>query len=246
MEVKDAFDLIRDGVSKYDYATCIVEGEQARELQDYESAHYYLQKAITLAGQQNNPAFLVEAYAHRFLIYKHQCQNAGDKAPLLLMHAESEIMLSLVEEFELEGHPAAVAYLRAGDYRAFKGEYGTAAQLGKIALSFIDKENFQQYVEFYAHYAHWFALADRSALNLKELLNVLEMVQKVKSIQPVRQMILESGVLLRMADVLIEFKSDDATMYLQRARSIAQHLKDSFGYAQRLVQVENLEHKRRG
>jgi hypothetical protein len=219
----------------------INQAEIAREKNQMAKALMLLDEVIWEAGTANRYDLTLDALGHKIIIWLHRFQFTGDESYLELMASEARAGYMIGTMKKVDKGFLAIMLHRLGHYHFYKKEFGEAASFAKASLAYISKKEAGKYAEYLGHYGLALALdGDKKGVQL--LVDSLEMVRKSEDLRPFHYMIVESGVLIRIA--VAAYANNDKKLFkssLAEARIIASILDKKFKMPTRLDQVNKLE-----
>jgi tetratricopeptide (TPR) repeat protein len=215
----------------------ISEGEEAREREDYPRAFERFDQAIVLAATKSDLTTLINALAHKLLIYKNLYQKTGNNWFNELMAGDAKTGLKIVEKSGLLGQPKAVILLRLGDYHINKKNYELAATAYKEGLENSDVNKPGEYAEYLSHLA-WAQglMGDKDAI--AHLKKSLEIAESDTNLRPFHRLVILSGINMRLAEVYkVQDNPEESLAALDIAEKMAKELQSEFHMPMRLKQA---------
>lgn len=201
------------------------QGEQAREHGDHALALSCLGQAIIQAGQEERYAVVVNALAHKLLIYKDLYTYTHKHIFLELMRSEAEAGLRIVEQYTLNGQPKAVMLLRLGSYFFEKEDFSAAVQYFTQAVAEIGEENMGEASEYLSYLGRAQVKAGQTDKGVGTLERALSLAEQSEDLRPFHKLVTLSGIELRLADVYFDIgRTEEAekifTIALQQSKEL--------------------------
>ncbi|MBI3952512.1 MAG: hypothetical protein HY336_00985 [Candidatus Doudnabacteria bacterium] len=219
----------------------IDKGELAREKGQNEKALSVLDKAVFVASQKKNYPSLLQALAHKLLVWKHLYLKTKDPAFLELMKSDAEAGLAIAKEKKVSKEFQAVFLLRIGHYYQYVSKYKEAVKFTKQAVNLIDEKKSGKYAEYLGHNGLSLTLSGQKQ-GLAILRKSLEIIKKAKNLRPFHKLVIHTGILMRLAISLNKFnKKSEAKDMLASAEKLAMILAKKYKMPFRLFQLNEIK-----
>lgn len=195
-------------------------GGQLREEDKHDEALQYLTLAIVAYQKEGNYRGLIDALKDRTLTWKHYFLLTNDKVYALLAQKDAEAMLAVAQEYNLEDK-LDTAYFRLGevamlfdDYRSAIDYYNKALVVYRGPLS--EKGDFRY---------HLGEAVYRSGDKIKGKKTILAGLKEIRQgageLDPFLIHVWESGVHMRLAELLKDDAPKEARKHYEEAKKIA-------------------------
>ncbi len=227
------------------YIQLVTKAEQAREQGNYLAALQYIDQAIIMAAEALAYGDVVEALAHKLLIYLHRYQENGNAVFLELMYGDVQAGIKIVDQHNIEGHPKAVMYLRAGNYFYEHSQLSESVQLLQHAIDALPNETSTgTKAEFMSHYGMLLVLTGVVDKGLRLLQQAMELAEQDSALPPYHKQIVIAGIHMRMAEAYHTLpQNDQVQIHVEAAEAIAQSLANEHSMPMRLMQIKRLKEK---
>ncbi|HJX59264.1 hypothetical protein A2V61_01060 [Candidatus Woesebacteria bacterium RBG_19FT_COMBO_47_8] len=195
-------------------------GGQLREEDKHLEALQYLTLAVVAYQKEGNYRGLIDALKDRTLTWKHLFLTSNDKAYAILAQKDAEAMLSISQEYHLEDK-LDTSYFRLGEVAMLFEDYPTAINFYQKALvvyqgPISEKGDFRYHLGE-AQYRNGQKEEGKSTI----LAGLAEIQQGASELDPFLIHVWESGVHMRLAELLREDNPFEAKKHLKLAQEIA-------------------------
>lgn len=219
----------------------IDQAEIAREKKQTDKALTLLDKAIWQAGADKQYNLILDALGHKMIIWLHQYQSSGDDCYLELMAAEARAGYMIGTAKKVDKGFLAIMLHRLGNYHYYLEEFKEASAFAKAALTNLNKKEAGRYGEYLAHYGVYSAL-EGDKKGIAHITEALHMVRQSRDLRTFHKMVVESGILIRLAIAAYAF--GDEKFYvsaLNEAQGLAKILNQEYKMPGRLDQIKKLK-----
>ncbi len=223
----------------------IDQSEKQREQGALSDALASIDNAIALAGEEANYIELLEAIAHKLEIWKSFHAKTQQSVFWELLKGDAEAGLYIAEAYNIQSHPRAVMLLRRGTYDMFRKNYEAAVDwFQKACAALPENEQAGTRAEFLGYLGEAEGNAGRIE-GITHLEQALAEVQASSDMRPFHKMVIESGIHLRVAKVLVQMgREEEARAHWQSAKNIAESLVFEHNMPSRLEQcIKFAEHR---
>lgn len=223
----------------------IDQSEKQREQGVLSDALVSIDNAIALAGEEASYIELLEAIAHKLEIWKFFHAKTQQSVFWELLKGDAEAGLYIAETYNIQGHPRAVMLLRRGTYDMFHHNYNGAVEwFEKAHAALPATEQAGTRAEFLGYLGEAEGNAGRIE-GITHLEQALAEVQASSDMRPFHKMVIESGIHLRVAKVLVQMgREEEARAHWQSAKNIAESLVFEHNMPSRLEQcIKFAEHR---
>ncbi|OGM11098.1 hypothetical protein A2W13_02830 [Candidatus Woesebacteria bacterium RBG_16_36_11] len=195
-------------------------GASLREEDKHLDALGYLTLSLFFLQQEGNYSELVDALKDRCLTWKHLFLTLKDKSYSILARKDAESMLAITEEFNLIDR-YHTSYFRLGEIDMLDEDYPNAIKNYQKAL-----ETYTGTLSEKGDYRYHLGEAKYRKGDKKEgkglILKGLEEIRKgAKELDPFLIHVWESGVHMRLAELLRKDEPKESKLHLQKAQEIA-------------------------
>jgi len=195
-------------------------GGQLREEDKHLEALQYLTLAIVAYQKEGNYRGLVDALKDRTLTWKHLFLTSKDNVYAVLAQKDAEAMLSISQEYSLEDK-LDTSYFRLGEVAMLFEDYPTAINFYQKALvvyqgPISEKGDFRYHLGE-AQYRN--GQKEQGKLTILE--GLAEIQKGASELDPFLIHVWESGVHMRLAELLREDNPFEAKKHLKLAQEIA-------------------------
>ncbi len=223
------------------YKQLIQKAEIAREHNQQTKALELLDLTLIEVGLKKRYDLMLETLAQRLIIWLHYFQSTGDASFLELLVADARAGYAIGTTKKVKKGLVAIMLHRIGHYHFYKKEFKESAIFYKASLEDLLPKDKGQIAEYTGHYALSLILSgDKKGLT--KLKQALVLASDDKKLRPFHKLIIESGLLIRLA--IASWHLKDRKMYqeyLDEAQVLALVLKDKYKMPQRLQQITYLK-----
>jgi hypothetical protein len=217
-------------------------GEVASEQGSQIQALTYWNEAFLLALTNKDYGEAINTLGHHLHIYKVYFQQTKDPTFMELLYSDVITGLRIAECNNVTGQPKSVMHLRGGTYWMYKEDFTQALEQFALALEELSKSNPKPSIqaEYLGHYGQALAKSGHTE-GFAKLKEALQIIRTHRDLRPFHQLIVESGILLRLADAYISRHDlDNARSYLKEAKPLVDELAQEHGMEMRQNQFHNL------
>jgi len=195
-------------------------GEKLREDEKYFDALNVLNQAIVKCQEESDHTTLVDVFKDITLTWKHLFLLTKDKAYAALAQKSAETMLSICQEFELK-EKLSTSYFRLGETAMVIDNYKKAINYYKKALKvYVGK--LSEKGDYRYHLGEVLYKNGEKKEGKKAMIKGLEEIRRgAHEWDPFYIHVWESGVHIRLAELLRNDEPREAREHLEKAREIA-------------------------
>jgi tetratricopeptide (TPR) repeat protein len=218
--------------------------EMAREKGNHAEALALAEQVIIAAADSGDYTRVVEALAHKLIIYKHKFQASNNQVFNVLMYGDVQAGLKIITEHNISGHPVAVMHMRAADYFFWRKEYSESIPFYEQALKHADKNKKGEYAEFLSHLGMAEIMAGKTDEGRQKVEQSLSLAEADNALRPFHKLTVTSGILFRLsASYGQQGNKEKFEEYFSRAMEQAQILKNEYTMPMRTIQGEALRQR---
>jgi tetratricopeptide (TPR) repeat protein len=196
-------------------------GAQFREEDKHQEALQYLTVAIVAYQDVGNFAGLIDALKDRTLTWKHYFLLTKDKVYAILARKDAEAMLAIAEQYDLNDK-LDTAYFRLGEIDMLFEDYPGAINHYQKALDTY-RGPLSEKGDFRYHLGEAYYRNGEKGKGKRLILEGLKEIQDgADELDPFLIHVWESGVYIRLAELLIKDEPPVAKEYYQEAKKIAE------------------------
>lgn len=196
------------------------EGENLRERDKHLQALRVLDEALIKSQQEKNYKILVDVLKARVLTWKHLFLLTQDPVYRIIANKEAESMLDISKEYNLKDK-LHTSYFRLGEVMMLYKDYPKAITNYQKALRAY-KGSLSEKGDYRYHLGEaLYRNGQKKRGKLTILKGLKEIVKGKDKIDPFVLHVWESGVHMRLADLLKEDEPDEARKHLLFAQEIA-------------------------
>lgn len=195
-------------------------GESLREKENYKKALQVLTVAIITCQKEGDYETLVDVLKDRTLTLKHLFLKSKDKTYAILAKKDAESMLAVSEEFNLK-NKLHTSYFRLGEIDMLFEDFKSAAENYQNALKFY-QGSLSEKGDYRYHLGEAIFKAGDERKGEEFMLEGLKEIKTGRDrVNPFYANVWESGVHLRLAELLAKIKPTEAKKHLKEAEKIA-------------------------
>ena len=196
-------------------------GGQAREEDKHDEALHLLTLAIVAYQKEGNYRGLIDALKDRTLTWKHYFLLTNDKVYALLAQKDAEAMLAVAQEYNLQDK-LDTAYFRLGEVAMLFEDFRSAIDYYNKALV-VYRGPLSEKGDFRYHLGEAiFRSGDKKKGKETILAGLKEIRQGASELDPFLIHVWESGVHMRLADLLGDSEPEEAKKHYLKAKEIAE------------------------
>jgi tetratricopeptide (TPR) repeat protein len=208
-------------LSKYSSKQLHGMGSDAREKDKHLEALQYLDHAIVGYQKENNYKGLIDALKDRTLTWKHYFLLTKDNVYAILAQKDAESMLAITKDKKLQDK-LSTSHFRLGEIAMLSENYTSAIDSYKKALQYYNGP-LSEKGDFRYHLGEAIYRNGQKTEGKSIILQGLKEIQEgADELDPFLIHVWESGVHMRLADILREDEPKEAKKHLEMARTIVE------------------------
>jgi len=208
-------------LSKYSSKQLHGMGSDAREKDKHLEALQYLNYAIVGYQKESDYKGLIDALKDRTLTWKHYFLLTEDSVYAILAQKDAESMLAIAKDKKLKDK-LSTSHFRLGEVAMLFEDYASAIDSYKKALQYYNGP-LSEKGDFRYHLGEAIYRNGQKTEGKSTILQGLKEIQEgADELDPFLIHVWESGVHMRLADILREDEPEEAKKHLEMARTIVE------------------------